>query len=120
MLDRHGGADKRDLHMAGNQVRHHLCPAAIRHMNHIDAGHHVKQLASQMRPSPLAGRRHVQRARIGFGVRDELGKRSRGDRWMHHHDKRRLKERCDGLNVADEVEIEVLVKRRISRLRSID
>jgi hypothetical protein len=37
-------------------------------MNHIDAGHHLEQLASQMGHRAVASRRHIDLARIGLGV----------------------------------------------------
>jgi hypothetical protein len=33
--------------------------AAIRHMDHVDSGHHLKQLATKMIPRSDAGRRHI-------------------------------------------------------------
>ena len=35
---------------------------------------------------PGAGRRHVDLARIGLGIGDELGNRFGRKRWMDHHD----------------------------------
>ena len=60
--------------------------AAIRHVDHVDAGHHLEQLAGHMGRGPVAGRRHVELARIGLGIGDELGNRLGRNRWIHHHD----------------------------------
>ena len=49
--------------------------AAIRHVHHIGAGHHLEQLAVDMRRAADAGRRHIDFAGIGLGVGNELGKR---------------------------------------------
>jgi hypothetical protein len=42
--DRIGNAKKRDLNLSADEVR--LCrrPAAIRHVNHVGAGHHLEPL----------------------------------------------------------------------------
>ena len=36
--------------------------------------------------APVAGRRHVDLARIGFGIGDELGNGLGRNRWIDHHD----------------------------------
>ena len=51
------------------------CLAAIGHVQHVDAGHHLEQLAGHMRRGPIAGRRHGELARIGLGVGDQRGDR---------------------------------------------
>src|SRR5262249_35083535 len=47
----------------------------IGHMNHVDPGHHVEQLAHQMCAASDTDRRHVELARIGLAIGDELGNR---------------------------------------------
>src|SRR5438034_1494911 len=46
--------------------------AAIRHMQHVDAGHHLEQLARHMRGGSDTTRRHGELARIGPAVGDEF------------------------------------------------
>ena len=56
--------------------------AAIGHVNHVDAGHHLEQLARHVRWRAGAGRGHADLARIGLGVGDELGDRFGRKRWV--------------------------------------
>ena len=69
---------------------------------------------------PIAGRRHVDLARIGLGVGDELGNRLGRNRWIHHHDVGHADDARDRRDVADEIEIELVVERRIDRVRRAD
>ena len=39
----------------------------------VDAGHHLEQLAVDMRRASDAGRREIDLAGIGFGISNELG-----------------------------------------------
>jgi hypothetical protein len=66
---------------------------------------------------PIAGRRHVELARIGLGVGDELRNRLGWNRQVHLHDIRRAVGACDWRNIAKEIEIELVVERRIGRVR---
>ena len=60
--------------------------AAIRHVTHVDAGHHLEQLAGDVVRRPVASRRHVELAGIGLGIGDELGNGLGRNRWIHLHD----------------------------------
>ena len=62
-----------DLHLPADQVGKRRRRAAIGHVHHVDAGHHLEQLAGDMDAAAVAGRRHVDLARIGLGIGDELG-----------------------------------------------
>ncbi len=64
----------------------------------------------------VAGRSHVDFARIGLGIGDELGDRLGRNRWMHQDDHRDADDAGDRGDVADEVEIELVVERRIDRI----
>src|SRR6478736_10242273 len=70
------------------------------------------------RPDPR--RCHVDLAGIGLGVGDELWNRLSWNRWIYHHDIRCAHEACDRRDVADEVEIEFIVERRIDCVRCTD
>jgi hypothetical protein len=43
------------------------------HLNQIDAGHRLEQLTVNMWWTPDTGCRHIDLARIGFGIGNELG-----------------------------------------------
>jgi hypothetical protein len=69
---------------------------------------------------PVAGRGHTDLARMRLGVGDELGNCLGWKRWIYHHDKGRAGNACDRRDVADEIEVERVVERRIDRVRRDD
>ena len=89
---------------------------AIRHVDQVDASHHLKQFPGEMGCAPGSARGHVDLAWIGFGVSDEFGNGVRRNRWMHHHDVGHGNNACDRHDVADEIEIELAEQRRIERV----
>src|SRR5262249_38090509 len=91
--------------------------AAIRHVHEVDAGHHLKQLAEYMASTPNAGRRHIDLARIGFRVGDELGNCFGRNRRMYHHDEGVAADGCARGDVADEIETELVVGLRVDGVR---
>src|SRR5262245_4082868 len=89
-------------------------------MDHIDAGHHLEQLARHMRGGPVAGRCHAELARISLGVGDELRNRLGRNRWVHDHDDAASGEGRDRRDVADKIEIEFLIERCVDRIVTPD
>src|SRR5215472_7240492 len=63
------------------------------------------------------GRCHVDLARVGFGVANELWNTFCRKQWIDGHDKRDIANACDGRDVADEIEFEILVERGVYRVR---
>jgi hypothetical protein len=47
------------LHLTADQIGQSGRPAAIGHVNHVDRGHHLEQLAGDMARRPVARRCHV-------------------------------------------------------------
>jgi hypothetical protein len=82
-------------------------------MHEVDPGHHLEQLAGQMKSRAVAARRHGDLARIGFGERDQLGHGLRRNRGVDHKHERHLDRARDRSEIADDVEVELLVERRI-------
>ena len=72
---------------------------------------------AMMGRGPVAGRRHVDLAGIGLGIGDELGNRLGRNRWIDHHDIGHADDARDRRDVADEIEIELVVERRVDRVR---
>ena len=68
----------------------------------------------------VAGRRHVDLARVGFDVVDELLDGLRRHVVVDHHHVRHAHEAADRRDVADEVERQLLVERRVDAVRRID
>ena len=89
-------------------------------MNHVDAGHHLEQLAGHMGAGAGAGRRHVDLARIGLGVGDELRDRLGRNRWIDHHDIGMLPMLATGAMSRMKLKLRFGVKRRIDRVRRHD
>src|SRR5215470_8914104 len=61
----------------------------------------------------VTGRRHVDLARIGIRIGDELGNCFGRNRWMHHDDVRLPADACDWRDVADEIETKLVIERGI-------
>jgi len=62
---------KYDLYLAADQIGYEV--PTIRDMGQVDAGRRLEQFAEDMGRGSNAGRRHVDLAWIGSGVRNELG-----------------------------------------------
>src|SRR5262245_14013051 len=65
---------------------------------------------------PGTARRHVDPARIGIRIGDELGNSFGRNRWMYRYDVGLPANAGDRRDVADEVEIELVVERRIDQI----
>jgi len=63
----------------------------------------------------VAGRCHADLAWISLGIGDELGNCSSWHRWTHHHDEGLAVDARHRRDVADEIEIQLIVKRRVDR-----
>ena len=61
-----------DVDAAGDEVVERGPGAAIGHVQHLDAGHALEQLAGEMDRGAVAGRGEGDLARVGLGVGDEL------------------------------------------------
>ena len=120
VLDRRGTDAEHDLHLSAEQIGQRRSAPRYGTWTMFDAGHHLEQLAGDMGRGPVAGRRHVDLARIGLGVGDELGNGLGRNRWIHHHDIGRADDAGDRRDVADEIEIELVVERRVDRVRRTD
>src|SRR5262245_65308575 len=73
-----------------------------------------------MRSRPAAGRSHVDFARVGPGIRDEFGNCLGRYRWIDHHDLSLAANARDRRDVADEIEVELVVERRVACVRRAD
>src|SRR5262249_35252500 len=65
-------------------------------------------------------RRNVDLAWISLGISDELGDRLGWDRWMHQHDVRHDNDAGDRRDITDEIEVELVVERRVDRVGRVD
>src|SRR5262245_11405191 len=58
-------------------------------------------------------RSHAELARPGFGVCNKLRNRAHLNRWVHDEDKGVAADACDGRGVTDEIEIQLVIERRV-------
>ena len=70
-----------------------------------------------MARASLANRRHVDLTRIGFDVGNEFRKGLRWKGWMHNHDVGHDHNAGDRREVADKIEVQSVIKRRVDRVR---
>src|SRR5262249_13029042 len=113
MLDCRDGSRELHLRLAAEQISDCGPFTAVGHMDHVDAGHHVEQLAGYMGPCSDSPRPHVDPARVALGVGDELGNGAGRNRRVYNDYHWHADEACNGSHVADEIEIELVVERCI-------
>src|SRR5436305_1777974 len=77
---------------------------AVRYVHEVHPGHHLEQLADDMRWSSNPTRRHGEVAGVGLGISDELGNGLGRNRWVHHHDVGTSDDARDRRDVADQIE----------------
>src|SRR6266516_5272558 len=68
----------------------------------------------------VTGRRHVDLARIGIRIGDELGNSFGRNRWMHHYDVRLPANACDRRDIADEIETKLVIERGVDGVPTAD
>src|SRR5262249_32970597 len=110
-----GYGAENDLHLSAEQIGN--VTAAIWNVDQVDARHHLEPFAEDMGHGPAAGRSHVDLARIGLGVGDELRDSLGWKGGMDPHEIRGAADARDRRYFADEVKIELLVERRVHRVR---
>jgi hypothetical protein len=89
-------------------------------VNQVRAGHHLEELTSHVYGGSGAGRRHIDFVPIIFGIGDEFGYRRGRNRGMNLHNIRNAADTCDRSDVADEIEVELVIERRVDRVRRGD
>src|SRR5215831_18727235 len=94
--------------------------ASVVHVHEVDSGHHLEQFTGNMVSGTDAGRRLVDLARIGLGVGNELGNRLDRHRWIRLHDKGLAMSARDRGDVADQIEIKLLVERGVDSVHRSD
>jgi hypothetical protein len=83
---------------------------------HVDAGHHLEQLAGHVHRGSDAARRKVDLARIGLGVGNELGHARHWDRRVHLHHIGHADDASDWRAVAHDVETELVIDGSVNRV----
>src|SRR5262245_32845470 len=89
-------------------------------MQHVDAGHRLKQLALQMGGGSDTTRRHGELAGIGLGIGDELGDRPRWNREVRYHHVVDTGDASNRRDVAAEIETKLFVQRSTDRVYRSD
>src|SRR5262249_60512559 len=72
-LHRLGYGVEHYLYLSGHEIGHRGRATAIRHMDHVDPGHHFEQFAGDMDRRADATRSVADLAGIGLHIADELG-----------------------------------------------
>ena len=67
------GRDQGQVDVAAKKIVDHGRHALVRHVQHLDAGALFEQHEADVRDAPDAGRSVAKLARIGLGIRDEVG-----------------------------------------------
>ena len=119
IFDRRAQRGKQHLDLSRDQVGQRRRVAAIRHVYQIDAGHQLEQFAGEMAGAADAGRPHIDPARIGLCVDDELGDRLGRNGRVDRENRRRLTDAGDRQHVANKVEVEFFVEGGVDRVREI-
>src|SRR5262245_35723836 len=117
LLYRQRRGAEQNLHLSAKQVGHHGSAATIRHMNQVDPGHHLEKLASNMAGASDAGRSQIDLARVRLGICSELGNCFGRNGWIYHHHYGLAGDACNRRDVAEEIEVESVVKCRVDRVR---
>src|SRR5262249_6751398 len=107
-----------NLHLSAQQIGN--ITAAIWDVDQVDTGHHLEPFAEYVGHGPAAGRAHVDLARIGLGVGDELRDRLGWNGWIDHHEIRRAANGRDWRYFADEIEIKLSVECHVHCARRPD
>src|SRR5262249_10196584 len=118
VLDARGYGAENDLHLSDQQIGN--VTAAIRNVDQVDTGHHLEPFAEDVGHGPAAGRSHVDLARTGLGVGDELRDRIGWNGWIDHHDITGASNARDRRYFEDKIESELVVERRVHWVRQPD
>jgi hypothetical protein len=98
--------------LAAEQIGERGRRTSIRHMNHVDTGHDFEKLAGDMLRGPIAGGRHVDLARVGLGIDDELKNRFYWKGSIHQHYERLAHNVRDRRNVPAIRELQYLARKK--------
>jgi hypothetical protein len=74
-----------ELHLSADQIGERLRDAAIRHVHHVEPGHHLEELAGDVGRGPIAAGTDIDLAGIGLGIGDEFRNGARGKRRIDFH-----------------------------------
>src|SRR5262249_23584803 len=115
--DRRGHGAEYPLPLFADQAGQRGRYAAITHVNHVASRQDLEKFAGYMGHASGAARRKVDLTWIGLGIGDELGNGLGWKGWIYVHDKGLAANASDRRDVADEIEIELFIKRRVDGVR---
>src|SRR5262249_28867169 len=105
------------LHLPGQQIGQRGRCAAIGNVEHIDTSQHFEKITGYVSPTTVTLGTHGDFARISFGIGTEYSNVLRRKRRRHHHNIRHAADTGNRHDVTDEVVIELLIERRVGRIR---
>src|SRR5215475_12488819 len=103
-----------NVHLPTEEIGNGRSPATKWNLRHVDAGHVLEQLAREVRRGSVAGRRHVDLSRISVGIGDEFGQGLGWNRRINHDHEGCSEDANDRSDVANEIEIKLLIQRRVN------
>src|SRR5262249_50765409 len=113
MLDGLRDAAEIDLHLSADKIGQRGAATAIRYVHDLDASHHLEKLSSDMWRGAVARRCHIDLARIGLRICNEFRERFDRKRRGHHHNQAHAYEARNRRDIADEIEMELVLERGI-------
>jgi hypothetical protein len=119
-LDHARRRKEHDLHLSADEIGQGGRPAAIGHIDQVDASHHLEQLTRHVWPGSRSRICHINLAGMGLGISDELGNRLGRNRWMDDHHVRRANDAPNWRDVPNEAEIKFVVKCSVDGTRCGD
>ena len=96
--------------LPAEKIGHRWRPAAILHLYHVDAGHHLEHLAGQHGAGSRCRPTQVDLTRVGLRVGNEFGIVLGRNCWVDDHDKGRAADARNRRNIAKKVKIKIVDK----------
>jgi len=87
---------------------------------HVDSGHHLEQFAGDMIGRSAAHGRIIDSARIGLCICYQFGNGFHRDRGIHLDDEGRADNACDWSDVAEKIEIELVIESCAGCVAAVD
>ena len=108
------------MDLPAEQISESRWRPAIRHVNHVHAAHQLEELAGHMGRRPDASRGHVELARVGLGIVDELRNGIGRERCIDFHHVGYAGDGRNRRDVARKIVVEFSVERDVDRMRGRD
>src|SRR5262249_57752133 len=109
IFDRRRWGLEHELNLPAKEVSERRRRPAIRYVQHVDASHHLEQLAGDVLGSSVAGRSHIDLAWVGPCVGNKVGEGLGWNRGIDLNNKRHPTDARYRGDIPQEVEFEILI-----------